>query len=231
MKNLTANVGDSKLAPKLQWLLKNRTAEDIERYESYWKQRRSDLIDPDLFKHPKVYLEIGSGSGWMLMALAKRYSDIFFIGVERDRMRGSRFVKRAERTGLKNLAAIRGNAIPSIIHGIPDSCLDRLYVMYPCPFYKSAQSRNRWYLHPAMRHFVRALKPGGLIVWASDQKFYIDEAATICSSVYGLEVVNHGDLKPNPYNHLEDFPVGRTKFEHHFLSTGLPCYELIVKKA
>lgn len=216
--------------PKLRWLLKQRTADDILRYETYWKQQRKDIFDKSLFEHPKVYLEIGSGSGWMLMALARKHPDVFFIGVERDRNRGTRFVKRAEREGLKNLSAVRGNAIPSIIHSVPDQCLDRLYVMYPCPFYKSAQGKNRWYLHPAMRHFVRALKPGGLIVWASDQKFYIDEAATVCANVYGFEQLVHGPVKPNAYNHLEDFPVGRTKFETHFLSTGQPCYELIVRK-
>ena len=55
----------SPIAPKLLWVLKNRTADDIARYESYWKQQRSDLFDASLFQHPKVFLEIGSGSGWM----------------------------------------------------------------------------------------------------------------------------------------------------------------------
>lgn len=218
------------LDPKLRWLLKNRSADDVTRYESYWKQQRSDLFDKKLFEHPQVYLEIGSGSGWMITSLAKKHPEVFFIGVERDRNRSASFIKRTAREGLKNVAALRGNAIPSIIHGIPDQSLDRLYVLYPCPFYKSAQGKNRWYLHPAMRHFIRALKPGGLIVWASDQQFYIDEAATVCAKVYGLEQLIHGALKPNAYNHLEEFPVGRTKFETHFLSTGQLCFELIVRK-
>lgn len=223
------NTADVSLA-RLQWVLKNHTPQNLERYEQHFKRYRQDFINPQIFQHPRVHLEVGAGSGWMLLALAKRYPEISYVAIERDRMRAASLVRRAERAALANFVALRGNAIPAVIHGIPDQALERIYILYPCPFPKSSQRKHRWYLHPAMRHFVRVLKPGGHIIWASDQKFYIDEAEAICRGHYGLEVKHHGQLSPNRYNQLEDFPAGRTKFEHHFLSSGLPCYELIVEK-
>jgi tRNA G46 methylase TrmB len=117
-----------------------------------------------------------------------------------------------------------------MVRGVPDARIDRTYILYPCPWPKTAHRRNRWYLHPIMPHLVRTLKPGGRLVWASDQEFYIDEARFVCESRYGLEVLAHGAISPNPYNDLEAFPGGRTKFERTFLEGGQPCYELVVRK-
>jgi len=230
MKFVPYNSTEVDLA-KLTWVLRNRTEANNKKYEAFLKLRRSDFFNPEFFNHREVVLEIGAGTGWMLLKLAQKNPETFYIGIERDRMRGNRLEQRAEKTGLKNLAAIRGNVIPSLTHGVPDASLDRIYIMYPAPFPKSSHRKKRWYVHPAMPHLVRALKPGGLIIWASDQEYYINEAEAICRKFYPLNVLSHGTLKPNAYNHLEEFPAGRTKFENHFLSSGLPCYELIVQKA
>lgn len=214
----------------MKWVLSKRKEAHVQRFESSLLKARFDLLPPKLFEHPNIHLEIGAGTGWMIFALAKRNPENFYIAVERDRMRGNRLVSRSERAAIPNLAAFRGNVVPALIHGVPDQKLDRIYIMYPCPFLKSSQRKHRWYLHPAMNHFVRALKPGGLIVWASDQRFYIDEAAVACREMYGLEILSHGELVPNEWNHLLEFPAGRTKFENAFLSSGQACHELIVRK-
>lgn len=198
-------------------------------FEDYCKERNH--IPRDIFVQDRpVWLEIGAGSGWFFCELAKARPDRHLIAVERSRLRGQRLVKKAGRAKLSNLAGYRGNAIPLLIHGVPDRALERLYILYPCPWPKNSQRKNRWYLHAVMPHIVRALQPGGQIIWASDQKFYIDEAALVCRDTYGFQVDVHDELKPNAFNDLERFPSGRTKFEATFLASGQPCYELIVTK-
>jgi len=202
------------------------------RYYDYWKGRNHTLIPPEVFSGGNpVSLEIGAGTGWYLLKMAKLKPLSHFIAIERCRMRGNRLVHRAERAALPNVWAYRGNAIPALIHGVPSESVDRLYILYPCPFPKSSQRKNRWYLHPLMPHLKRILKPGGLLIWASDQKFYIDEARYVCESHFEMNPLVHGEISPNPYNDLELFPGGRTKFEASFLGSGQPCYELIVKKS
>ena len=68
------------------------------------------------------------------------------------------------------------------------------------------------------------------MIWASDQEFYINEAEYVCRTQYGLTQLAWGQIEPNPYNHLDQFPQGRTKFEFTFLQSSQPCYELIVAK-
>jgi tRNA (guanine-N7-)-methyltransferase len=200
-------------------------------YEAFWKERNAEFIPPEIFStHKRVFLEIGAGTGWFFLEMAARHPDIFFLPVERDRMRGNRLVYRATRKNLSNVAAFRGNAIPALIHGIPEESLERIYILYPCPWPKTAHRKNRWYLHPIMPHLIRVLKPGGILVWASDQRFYIDEAHYVCEKQFGLKTLSHGVLQQNPYNDLAEFPEGRTKFEHTFLASGHPCHELIVQK-
>lgn len=202
-----------------------------EQYSEYWKERNTHFIPSELFSmHPTVYLEIGAGTGWFLLELARSRPDVFFVGIERCRMRANRLVKRANRAKLPNVAAYRGNAIPAVIHGIPSESVDRLYILYPNPFPKNSQRKNRWYLHPIMPHLVRILKRGGTLVWASDQSFYIEEARFVCEDRFRMQVHKVGALSPHALNDLESFPEGRTKFEATFLANGVPCYELIVSK-
>jgi len=200
------------------------------KYIAYWETRPHCPIPYERFEnYQKVYLEIGAGSGDFGLEIAAREPDSLFVGVDRDRHRGKALVRRSDKSGLNNFAGLRGNIIPALTCGMPSNSLDKIFILYPCPFSKVAQRKNRWYFHPMMAHVVRCLKPGGVLVWASDQKPYIDEAQHVCSQFYDLETLVHGLLAPNPFNGFR-LTRGRTKFENQFLREGQPCYELVVKK-
>ena len=217
-------------AERLRWdLERRRSLGHAERYEAYWKERGG--LPSHLFEKERVWLEIGAGSGWFITELARRNPDANCIAIERCKERAQRLVRKASKSGLGNLAGFRGNAIPTLINGVPTASVERIYILYPCPWPKNAHRKHRWYLHPVMPHLVRILKPGGRLVWASDQRFYIDEARYVCESVYRMRVDAYGELTVNPFNDLEHFPEGRTKFERTFRAQGLPCHELVVTKS
>lgn len=213
---------------RLQLDLKRRGAE---RYTEYWKDRNAEFIPKELFtQRSETHIEIGAGTGWFLLEMAKQKPDATFIAIERERFRGNRLVHRSTRASLENFHGFRGNAIPAFMHGIPSESVDRVYILYPCPHPKTSQRKHRWYVHPMMPHIVRILKKGGLLIWASDQRFYIDEAHFVCSKKYDLEILSYGQLSPNEYNEVARFPSGRTKFEVSFLAQGHPVHELIARK-
>lgn len=219
----------NELSPaRLAWDLRNN---DCAQYGKFWTTKPYEIFPPKFFDRPQpMWLEIGAGTGNFFVELAKLYPDRFLVAVERCKTRGQRLMRKTQRSGLTNVAGFRGNAVPLLIQAIPDAALERIYILYPCPWAKTAQRRNRWHLHPAMPHLLRVLKPGGLIVWASDQKFYIDEAEWVCRNHFKMETLVHGPIAPNAYNDLDGLPQGRTKFEQTFLKNGQPCHELVVRK-
>lgn len=216
-------------ASRLKWDLRRRTDH---KFDKYWQERHQQLIPLQIFSQEKpVWLEVGAGTGWFFIEMAKWHPNHFFVAIERSRHRGKRLVEKSQSCGLPNVLGYRSNAIPALIHGIPSESLERIYLLYPPPWPRNAQRKNRWFLHPIMPHLVRLLKKQGLLIWASDQKFYIDEARYVSESLYPLKTLVHGEIAPNPFNGLELFPNGRTKFERTFLAQGQPCYELISQKS
>lgn len=212
---------------RLDWDLNLRSTE---KFEQYWNQRPRSVLPKEVQTHPKIWLEIGAGTGGFFINLARVFPDTLFVAIERSRMRGKRLLHRASRANLPNLRGVRGNAIAALITEVPTQSVEKIFILYPCPWVRTSQRLNRWYLHPIMFHLYRALKPGGLLVWASDQEFYIREAQYVCEQRYQMRPLICGALAPNEFNHLNQFPAGRTKFEATFQSAGTSCFELIVQK-
>lgn len=226
----------SKVAPpsanltQTDWDLKQREHTQALN-EKYWLDKGHTPIPKEIFlKHSKIWLEIGAGTGGFFLEVAKNNPDTHLIAIERCKIRSGRMIQKFSKSGVHNIQGFRGNAIPALITGVPSESIERIYILYPCPWPKNAHRKNRWYLHTVMSHLVRILKPGGLLIWASDQEFYIREAAFVSESKYQLQTLFNGQITPNLYNDLERFPNGRTSFESKFLSSGQPCFELISQR-
>lgn len=199
--------------------------------EKYWLDKGHTPIPTELFaQHSKIWLEIGAGTGGFFLELAKENPDSHLVAIERCKIRSGRMIQKFLKSSLKNIQGFRGNAIPALVTGIPSESVERIYILYPCPWPKNAHRKNRWYLHTAMAHLVRILKPGGLLIWASDQEFYIREATFVSESKYQLKTLSSGKLSPNDFNDLSLFPKGRTSFESKFMAANLPCFELISQR-
>ena len=199
--------------------------------EKYWLDKGHTPIPTELFRnHPRVWLEIGAGTGGFFLELAKKNPESHLIAIERCKIRSGRMIQKFTKSLVPNVQGFRGNAVPALITGIPSESIERIYILYPCPWPKNAHRKNRWYLHTVMPHMVRILKPGGLLIWASDQEFYIREATFVSETKYHLKTLYSGTTKANQWNNLEDFPQGRTSFEAKFLSSNQPCFELISQK-
>lgn len=203
--------------------------QEVSAYREFWSQvAHAPLPDPSGYE--EQWLDVGAGSGGFFQSLAPRHPRTLFVAVERDKMRGKALEKRCRNQGPRNFVGIRGNIIPMAIRAFSPESLDRIYILYPCPWPKFGQRKNRWYLHPMMAPLFQALKPGGKLIWASDQHFYLQEAHYIFENHYAAHIVRWGELTPGPENGLTEFPEGRTNFERDFLEAGQPCWELIVEK-
>lgn len=216
---------------QMRWDLERgsgKFTETQERFFEHWKERPK--LPPEIFRSPRIWLDGGAGSGTFFAELSAQKPEVSFVAIERCRQRGRRLERIAQRVARPNFVGKRGNLIPTMAHAVPAGSLERLYLLYPCPWPKTGQRNNRWYLHPVMPSFVASLRPGGVMVIASDQRFYVDEAAFVLANRYGFRIESHGVLAPNAWNELAAFPEGRTKFERTFLANGQPCYEVVATR-
>lgn len=213
---------------RLDWDFVNLNNPDFEKQWAEYTPRdpRVKRLNPQ----SPWWLEIGAGTGGFFHTLATLLPENSFLAIERDRYRGKTLEKRSEKAALSNFWGVRANAIPWVLHFVPENQVSRIYVLYPCPWPKTSERKNRWYLHPFMRVLLSKLAPGGHLVWASDQQFYIEEATYSCQQKFGLNILKSGELSPHPLNMLSHFPQGRSKFEADFLKRGQPCFELIAQK-
>ncbi len=205
-----------------------RKKNGIDKFIDFYKNPNYKYPNLPIKEYKEVWLDIGAGSGSFFLEIAKHHTDKLLIAIERDRMRAKSLLKRAKKHALENLIAIRGNIIPFIVNIDKKEWLDRIFILYPCPWPKKRHRKNRWYFHPIMSHLVTALKTNGKIIWASDEKFYIEEAFITLEKYFGLKTISYGLIEPNSYNGF--IICGRSKFEKEFFSNKKDCFELVVEK-
>lgn len=215
-------------ASRAEWDLLHQP--NHQKYGDFFNERKAPTIPSHFIKPNSLWLEIGAGTGHFFESLARLNPEKNLVAIERDRMRGKRLARRTVESGLPNFLGIRGNAISAFFTQIPAQSLERVYILYPCPWPKNSQRKHRWHFHPVLPQILSALEMGGKLILASDQKFYVDEAHYVFQKKSELKILKYGPISPHELNALHLFPEGRTKFERTFLSVGQPCYELILEK-
>lgn len=155
--------------------------QQAELYEELLPKLSLDLARPcprDLaalfsFKPEKFQLEIGFGGGEHLLHEARKHPRTGFIGCEP-------FINGMA----KMLAVISGEAIPNIrlhpgdalylLDWLPEASLDRIDILYADPWPKKRHWKRRFISDANVARFARALKPGGILRFASDIDTYVE---------------------------------------------------------
>lgn len=155
--------------------------QQAELYDEFLPQLSLNLTQPcprDLaalfsFKPERFQLEIGFGGGEHLLHEARRNPQTGFIGCEP-------FINGMA----KMLAVISGEAIPNIrlhpgdalylLDWLPEATLDRIDILYADPWPKKRHWKRRFISNANVARFARALKPQGILRFASDIETYVE---------------------------------------------------------
>lgn len=180
------------------------------------------LFAPRNFKCPQIkpnqYLEIGTGKGMHAMQFAQENPDKNLIAIERTRVKFDVFAARTAELELNNLLPVHADAIPWVVHGIPPSSLDGIFLLYPNPEPKNAS--QRWLNMPFFEFLLSRLKPLSPLVLATNIQEYADEAEEQAKQLWGLNVER--------VNVPQD--SARTHFEVKYLARGETCHQLNMVK-
>lgn len=178
---------------------------------------RSLTLDPEM----PLDIEIGCGVGFHPLHYARANPRRQIIAFERTSEKFEKFLGRLKNhPALPNLHPIHGDAIPWIVHGVSPESVDQYFILYPNPYPKESQRNLRFYAMPAFVALLKTLKPEGILILATNEKFYADEAEESFVSDWGMKLEIREKYSGTP----------RTHFEKKYLVRGEVCWNLIFQK-
>jgi len=192
---------------------------DLARYLIRWDRSPNAEIPTGFSDYSWRACDVGCGFGKYLIRESTRHPDRGYLGIDKGVLRGRNMLKRFQATGNANLYGIHANVIP-VLAGFPDDFLDQITILYPNPWWPAKHRKKRWSYHPLLPKLIRLLKPGGTILLASNEKFYLGEW------IYALR--NHPALAKLDLSYAGSIheSEGRSHFETKFIETDVPCGEV-----
>lgn len=123
------------------------------------------------FSPREIWLEIGFGGGEHLAAQAGAHADIGFIGCEPFMDGVAKLLIRAQEEGLSNLRVFPED-VRLLLERLPDASLARVFILFPDPWPKQRHHKRRLVNEALLNQLARALKPGGVLLLATDHAGY-----------------------------------------------------------
>jgi tRNA (guanine-N7-)-methyltransferase len=152
-----------------------------ETFDNVFQPKREDLVDAayelqgqwnaKVFKndHPLV-LELGCGKGEYTTALAKKFPNKNFIGID---IKGARFwrgAKSALEEGLPNVAFLR-TQIELVDEAFGKNEVDEIWITFPDPQIKYKRTKHRMTNSIFLERYKKILKPEGVVNLKTDSEF------------------------------------------------------------
>ena len=187
-----------------------------ENYKNNWRKIFSDDLSREL------YVELGTGKGDFITALAEKYPDKNFLGLEVER---EVILKAARKISEKNLANVRLALfdINNIAEIFADNEIDRLYINFCDPWPKKRHAKRRLTHERFLLMYKKILKSGGEIHFKTDNKnlfeFSLEQFQNLNLNVRDITFDLHAD---EPAENI------RTEYENKFSSLGTKINRCVV---
>lgn len=207
-----------------------------------------------------LHLDIGCGWGDFLLHMAESEPGWNFLGLEIRQPLVDTANQQKHLAGLTNLCYLfcnANNSLAPILQSLPTSCLARVSIQFPDPWFKNRHFKRRVVQPEVVELLAQYLQPGGMVFLQSDvevmeqemfDRFQAHPAFSYQPPEVNLEVTGYNlepDLEVIPETNVEitpesklrqlwlqtanPFPVA-TERETSTLSRGEPVYRAIFKK-
>ncbi|MBW4962129.1 tRNA (guanosine(46)-N7)-methyltransferase TrmB [Sulfitobacter sp. CW3] len=133
---------------------------------------RTPLDLPALFDGKPVWLEVGFGGGEHMVHQAAQNPDVGIIGCEPYINGVAMLLGKIRRAGVDNVAIHPGDA-RDIFDVLPETSIDRAFLLYPDPWPKTRHHRRRFVTPEHLEPLARVLKPGAIFRVATDIEDYV----------------------------------------------------------
>ncbi len=138
---------------------------------SVWLPKEGEW--PELFEDGvPLHVEIGFGKDVRILRRAQAEPASRFLGIEISGKKATSFCKKVARMGLTNVRAHCGDVRSVLMERLPVASVDSFTILFPDPWPKRRQSKNRWIQPDIARLISRALKKDGEVTTATDHDGY-----------------------------------------------------------
>lgn len=202
-----------------------------ETFSNVFQPKREDLVEgnykhkghwkKEVFKNENpIVLELGCGKGEYTVALAKKYLNKNFIGID---IKGARFwrgAKTALEEDISNAAFIR-TQIELIDLIFDENEVDEIWITFPDPQIKYKRTKHRLTNSEFLQKYKKVLKKGGVVNLKTDSEFMHGYTLGLLHGE-GHEILhaNHNVYK-NEYSPKEVVEI-QTFYEKQYLEQGKP---------
>lgn len=160
---------------------KLRRFKENETFSNVFQPSREALVNSDfnlkgkwrteVFKNNNpLVLELGCGKGEYSVALAQKYPNKNFIGID---IKGARFwrgAKTAIEESIPNVAFLR-TQIELIDHAFAEHEVDEIWITFPDPQIKYKRTKHRMTNATFLERYKQILKPEGIVNLKTDSEF------------------------------------------------------------
>lgn len=170
-----------------------------------------------------VIVEIGSGRGEALVALAATHPEANVVAFEVFAPAIASSLSRIARHGVENVRIVRANGAEGLEHLFAPDSLTQVWTFFPDPWHKARHHKRRLVGPEFAALVVSRLVPGGLWRLATDWEDYALSMRAVLDSAPGLVNVHHGWAPRWP-----ERPV--TKYEARGLAAGRAVFDLTYRR-
>ncbi len=178
---------------------------------------------PDVFQRDaECILEIGFGSGYSLLEMAKANPMQNFIGIETHLPGVGSLLQGVGAEALQNVRIYYADAVEVLAQCIPDNSLDVVQIFFPDPWPKRKHHKRRLIQPNFVNLIISKLKKDGTLHLATDWQHYAEHMMKVLSDIPTLS--NQAGLHQYA-NRSTQRPV-ITKFEQRGTQSGRAIWEL-----
>ena len=167
-----------------------------------------------------IVLELGCGKGEYTVALAQKYPNKNFIGID---IKGARFwrgAKTAIEEGIENVAFIR-TQIELIDYIFAENEVSEIWITFPDPQIKYKRTKHRMTNTSFLKRYKKVLKEDGLMHLKTDSEFMHGYTLGLLHGEGHEVLYAHHDVYSNEYSPEEVTSI-QTFYEKQYLEINKP---------
>lgn len=175
----------------------------------------------DFFKNKNpIVLELGCGKGEYTIALAERFPEKNFIGID---IKGARFwrgAKTALENGIHNAAFLR-TQIELVDHAFAENEVSEIWITFPDPQIKFRRTKHRLTHPDFLRKYHQILHEKGIVHLKTDSEFLHGYTHGIIQAEgHRVLLSNHNVYHPDNRELPQEITSIQTFYEQKFLENG-----------